>query len=295
MDVVKSTMRKNNIRFTRYASKQTGGLFKQTILKKGKGQVPLKGKGPLHNIDNYGGYDKATSSYFAFVEYIDKKGKKIRSFESVELYIESNYQKNPVEFLKSKLDTESVRVLIPCVKVNSLISIDGFRMHISSKNGGNTLVCKPAMQLVLPYELEKYCKKISEYLKKCTDLRVEKPVTEYDKISFDENVEIYNALIEKLESTILNVKFAGVLKTMKDGENQFKKLSLHDQCYVLMQILNIIHANVLTGDLMLIGGSGQGGKTTISNKLQAKYTSCKLIHQSVTGLFEQEIDLIHMK
>lgn len=51
-----------------------------------------------------------------------------------------------------------------------------------------------------------------------------------------------------------------------------------------------MHANVLTGDLSLIGGSKQSGTVTISNKLQPKYKSCKLIHQSITGLFEQEVD-----
>ena len=296
METVRSTVRKNNIRFTRYSFRQAGGLFDQNILKKGKGQVPIKGDGPLRDIDKYGGYNRATSTYFAFAEYIDEKGKKYRSFEPIDLYVESEYRQDPEGFIKAKLNAQSVRILIPCVKYGALISVDGFRMHISSKsNGGSTLVCKPAMPLVLSYCFEKYIKRISEYLKKCTELRTEKPVTQFDKISFDENVELYNALIEKLESTILNVKFAGVLKIMKDGENQFKKLSLHDQCYVLMQILHILHANVMTGDLKLISGSGQSGTTSISNKLQAKYNSCKLIHQSVTGLFEQEIDLINMK
>ncbi|MDD6021331.1 MAG: type II CRISPR RNA-guided endonuclease Cas9 [Oscillospiraceae bacterium] len=296
METVRSTMRKNNIRFTRYSSKQTGGLFDQNILKKGKGQVPIKGSGPLSNIDKYGGYNRAASTYFSFVEYVDEKGKKYRSFEPIDLYIESNYRKDPEGFIKAKLNARSVRILIPCVKYSALISVDGFRMHISSKSGGGkTVVCKPAMQLILSYEYEKYIKRISEYLRKCAELRTEKPVTEFDRISYDENIALYSALIEKLENTIFNVKFAEVLRIMKNGQSKFEKLSLHDQCYVLMQILNIIHANVSTGDLRLIGGSGKSGTTLISNRLQPKYKSFKLIHQSVTGLFEQEIDLINMK
>lgn len=42
INIVKSNMAKNNIRFTRYAFKQTGGLFDQNPLKKGLGQVPRK-------------------------------------------------------------------------------------------------------------------------------------------------------------------------------------------------------------------------------------------------------------
>lgn len=296
MELVRSTMRKNNIRFTRYSFRQSGGLFDQNILKKGKGQVPIKGDGPLGNIEKYGGYNRATSTYFAFVEYVDEKGKKYRSFEPIDLYVESEYRQDPEGFIKAKLNAQSVRILIPCVKYGALISVDGFRMHISSKSGGGTkLVCKPAMQLVLSYESEKYIKKITEYLKKCTELRTIKPVTEHDKISEAENLALYHALTDKLENTVFSIKFAAILKILQDGQEQFEKLSLYDQCYVLMQTLHILHANVMTGDLKLIGGSGQSGVTQISNKLQAKYTSCKLIHQSVTGLFEQEIDLINMK
>ena len=250
----------------------------------------------MSDIEKYGGYDKAASTYFAFVEYIDEKGKTNRSFEPIDLYIESEYRKEPEGFIKAKLNAQNVKILIPCVKYNSLISIDGFRMHISSKsNGGKTLVCKPAMQLVLPYESEKYIKKISEYLKKCTQMRKEKPVTQYDKISKEENETLYSLIEDKLQGTVLNVKFDGILNIMKSGESKFSECSIYQQCFVLMQILNILHANVLTGDLSLIGGSKQSGTVTISNKLQPKYKSCKLIHQSITGLFEQEVDLINMK
>lgn len=65
-------MAKNNIRFTRYAFKQTGGLFDQNPLKKGLGQVPRKKD---MDIDKYGGYNKPSSAYFAFVEYKTVKEK----------------------------------------------------------------------------------------------------------------------------------------------------------------------------------------------------------------------------
>lgn len=157
LKTVKATMAKNNIRFTRYSFKQTGGLFDQMPLKKGLGQVERKKN---MDIDKYGGYKNPSATYFVFVEYSDAKGKTVRSFEPVDLYIEKEYKENPKAFMAKRLGVDEVKIIIPCVKYNTLISIDGFRMHISSKSGGGvTLVCKPAIQLVLNQKQEIYVKK----------------------------------------------------------------------------------------------------------------------------------------
>lgn len=78
--IVRKTMNKNNIRFTRYALTRNGGLFKMNPLKKGSGQVPLKQNSPLSDISKYGGYDKPASSYFSFVKYEGKKGKNASAY-----------------------------------------------------------------------------------------------------------------------------------------------------------------------------------------------------------------------
>ncbi len=59
-----------------------------------------------------------------------------------------------------------------------------------------------------------------------------------------------------------------------------------------MQIINILHANVLSGDLSYIGSAKKSGIMSIRNKIQKGYKSAKLINQSITGLFENEIDLL---
>lgn len=291
LNTVKSTMAKNNIRFTRFSYKQKGGLFDQNPCKKGSGQVPRK-KGM--DIDKYGGYNRPSSAYFAFVEYVDNKGKIIRSFEPIDQYIEKEYLNNPEAFIAKRLGVKSAKIIIPCVKYNSLISIDGFRMHISSKkSGGATLVCKPAIQLVVSQKQEKYVKKISNYLLKCNDLKKEKEVTSFDGISAEENLDLFDALTYKMCSTIFSVKFDILGNVLESKRDEFIELSIYKQCYVLMQIINILHANIFNGDLTALGGIKKHGIITISNRLQAGYKSAKIINQSVTGLFEQEIDLLN--
>lgn len=290
LKTVKSTMAKNNIRFTRYSFKQSGGLFDQMPLKKGLGQIPRKKN---MNIDKYGGYNRPSSAYFAFVEYSDSKGKTVRSFEPVDLYIEKEYRKNPKVFMTKRLGVDDAKIIIPCVKYNALISIDGFRMHISSKSsGGSKLVCKPAIQLVLSQKQELYVKKISNYLSKCAELHKEKEVNSFDEITSEKNLDLFDALIHKMTDTVFKVKFGKLGNTLIGKQEIFINLSLYTQCYVIMQLINILHANVLSGDLTAIGEAKKCGITTISNKIQSSYNTVMLINQSITGLFEQEIDLL---
>ena len=144
--IVRKTMNKNNIRFTRYALTRNGGLFKMNPLKKGSGQVSLKQNSPLSDISKYGGYDKPTSSYFSFVKYEGKKGKEMRQLVAIDSYIKAQYEANPEKYLSETLGLKNPVVLIPVVKYNACIEIDGFRMHISAKTG-KQIIYKPAMQL----------------------------------------------------------------------------------------------------------------------------------------------------
>lgn len=293
LQTVKATMEKNNIRFTRYAFTKKGGLFDQNVLKKGKGQVPIKKNTPLHNIEKYGGYNGPAAAYFAFVEYTNEKGMVVRSFEAIDLYREPEYVADPQRFLAEKLQVEQVKVILPRIKYNALISIDGFRMHISCKSGGGRqLVCKPAMQLALGYPFEKYIKAISSYLAKCNILKKVKEVTQYDHLSPEENVALYDALLEKCCNTLLSVKFGKLGKTLSEKRDLFQALSVYEQCNVIIQVLNILHCNVLCGDLSLLGEAKNKGKLSISNKLTTDCHRCSIINQSITGLVEQEINLL---
>ena len=69
MEIVEQTMKKNNILVTRRIYEVKGGLFDQQIMKKGKGQIPIKGGDErLKNIYKYGGYNKASGAYFMLVK-----------------------------------------------------------------------------------------------------------------------------------------------------------------------------------------------------------------------------------
>lgn len=292
LNIVKSTMNKNNIRYTRYAFKQKGGLFDQNILKKGKGQVPIKANDKRSSIEKYGGYNRPSSSYFSLVKYFDKKGKKIIQLVPVDSFDECNYQKSPVKYVSDKVGYDC-EILIPCIKYNACISIDGFRMHLSSKSGGGAqIVYKPAQQLVLGYDNEKMIKGIEKLLQ----IGIHDDIIKRYNVNKENNLKLYKLLIDKLSKTIYKVKYEKICDDLIKGIEKFEMLDIEQQFYVINEILKILHCNVVTGDLKLIGGSGKAGvvltNSALSNIKNVK--SIKLINQSVTGLFESETELLNL-
>lgn len=289
--IVRKTMNKNNIRFTRYALTRNGELFKRKPFKKGRGQAPLKQNSPLSDISKYGGYDKPTSSYFSFVKYEGKKGKEMRRLVAIDSYIKARYEANPEKYLSETLGLKNPVVLIPVVKYNACIEIDGFRMHISAKTD-KRIQYKPAMQLTVSYDTEKYIRNVVKLNSKPENYNI----TELDKVSADENLKLFDILTSKMTDTILKVKFGDMGVKIASHRDAFEKLDVRKQCFVLAEILKIIHCNILEGDLTFIGGAKQSGSIKMSSVISGikGVKSIYLVHQSVTGLFEKKIDLLHM-
>ena len=254
-------------------------------MKKGSGQVPLKQNGALSDIEKYGGYDKPISTYFSLVKHIDKKGKEAKSLIPIDLYLKNEYEEDPVGFMKNTIGLTDPEILIPCVKYNSCLSFDSFRMHITSKaNGGRIITYKPGVQLVLSYSQELYIRNISKYL----DKYGYREINASDGLSADENLALYKELLHKMTSTVFKVKFASMGDKINSKTERFIELSVKDQCIVLREILRMLHANVLKADLSLLGLASKSGTVTSNAELTAIKDAKKIqiINQSVTGLYE---------
>lgn len=295
--IVRKTMNKNNIRFTRYAFTQNGGdqnnggFFKRNLLKKGNGQVPVKQNSALSDIEKYGGYNKAYASYFSFIKYEDKNGKEMRRIVAINAYTHLLYEANPEKYLSETFGLKKPVVLIPVVKRDACIEIDGFRMHISGKTGSR-ITFKPAMQLTVSYDTEKYIRNVVKLNSKPENYNI----TELDKVSTDENIELFDILTYKMTDTVLKVKFGDMGAKIISHRDAFEKLDVRKQCFVLTEILKIIHCNAVLGNLTYIGEGSSSGRVGLNSVLSEVkgVKSIYLVHQSVTGLFEKKIDLLHM-
>lgn len=293
---VRKWMKKNNILFTRYAYKQQGGLFDQQIMKKGKGQVPIKNDGsPIGNINKYGGYNKAAVSYFMYVQ-AEEKGKPVYLFVPVLLYRAAQLQTDEdrrayclEEWQREGKKYTRPEILLKEIKYNAMLELNGFRMHLSARSG-TQLVMKNAVELCLSDEEAALVKRMGKFLER---RRVEKEakITEYSKITPEQTEELYDTFLQKLKNSVYTVKLSAQAETLTKCRENFLHLAVEDRCAVLMQILAFFQCNPVLSDLRMIGGVGQAGRSTIPFNA-TKQSGLTLVNQSITGFFEKKIQLV---
>ena len=296
---VKKQVKKNNILFTRYAFTQKGGLFDQNIVKAGKGQLPIKSSDErLQNIERYGAYNKASGAYFFLVEHKEIKATKTkiketlkRSIEYVPIYLADKIKtiEDLEKYSKEDLKLNNPRILYPKIKINTLFNVNGFKMHLSGRTL-DRLVFKGAMQLILPDEMYAYVRKIEKYIERNREKRKTYPLTEHQKITSEDNLKLYDILMDKLKNTSYSKKLSAQIATFENGREIFLGLGLVDQCEFLYNAFNLFKTSPAASDLTLIKGVKSAGILLIQKNISEK-DSIYIINQSVTGLFEKEEDL----
>ena len=298
--VVRRTMERNDILYTRQATEnKNGGLFDQNIVSsKNKPFIPVK-KGL--DVNKYGGYKGITPAYFALIEFTDKKGSRQRLLEAVPLYLRADIDNDSNvlrDFYKNVLGLENPVVILNRIKKNSLLKINGFLIHLRGTTGfsASQLKVQNAVEFSLPHHMEDYVKKLENYEKHIIAERGSKKIsqikiTEWDGISKEKNLQLYDMFINKMENTIYKFRPANQVANLKENREVFNLLAVEDQCSVLNQILMLFVCKPVTANLSLIKGSKNAGNMALS-KIISNMRSAYLIHQSVTGLFEQKIDLL---
>lgn len=292
MGTVRKWMRKNNILFTRMPLEGKGGLFDQNIMKKGKGQVPLKGDSPVSDIEKYGGYNKASIAYMMLVQ-AEEKGKPVYLLESI-----PNYVKNKLTSDKERQEYcvrtwtvqgskyRNPQILIPKVRIQSLFEIDGFKAHISGKTD-DRFVMRNAQELCMDNALAGVLKNVLKFIHRKT-VQKDAAITEYDGVSDDNTSELYDFFVDKLSSSIYGKKFATQADFLRQSKDKFTNLPLEERCEVVGSILHLFQCNAVLSDFHLLGGSRQAGRIYLNKKIKAQ-DHVYLIEQSVTGFFEKRI------
>lgn len=292
IQMVRRVMYSDRILFTRYAYEMTGGFSSQQPLKKGKGQLPLKRMDERYRIDSYGGYDSVSSAYFVLVRHMEK-GKAVKTIEYVPIYLSKQIEDGALileEYCRQCLGLTSPQVLVPKIKKFTLFKVDGFPMHITGRTG-NRLIFAPAVQLQLDLENQKYLKEIVKFNERNSKTsQKDYRVSEKSEINIVKNLEVYDILIAKHENSIFGKRPVLLNHVMEEGREKFLKLTLEEQCIALFQILKYFKCIAAFSDFGLIGGSKNTGRVQISKKVTGE-KSFKIINQSPTGLFTNEIDM----
>lgn len=299
IETVEKMMRSNDIRVTKKVSEQRGSLYDATVYKakdaKMESYFPLKmGDDRLNDVTKYGGYTKIKNAYYTIVKY-DLERKKgiekvikivpipiyinnsVKSFDEIKEYIGESLAK------KYKDKVINVEIVYKKLFINSIVELNGFRYYLGGKTNDSVCV-DSASQLILDKSSKLILKKM---IKRYTD----KEVREDEFVNHENCKLIYDTLLTKKKSNYYANKKSNKVDEFESDEvrMKFEKLDLKEKIGVLLQILNTLTDRNTTYDLSKIGM--KMSRSLISTTLSIN-NSFKIINQSITGLFENEIDIL---
>ena len=104
---------------------------------------------------------------------------------------------------------------------------------------------------------------------------------------------LYDELTSKLETSIYKKRPANQLNALEKGKEKFKNIqTLREKAQIIKEMLIMYRCDATTvANLKAIGGSANAGNMAY-NKNTLPTKKLILIHQSVTGLFETEEELV---
>lgn len=302
---VRRIVSKNNIHFTRFVFERKGGLFDQQPVIAADNLIERKAG---LETEKYGGYNKSTASFFMLVKYTEygKKPKTDVMFVPIDL-MEANKVSSDESYARAYVTKAIAAILgkpkdliadisfpigMRKLKVNTLLSLDGFYAVIAAKSsGGKALVLNSMVPLILDLEKEKYIKRLENFEKKKSENPKIKVDAIYDKITSEGNADLYSFFETKLGNKPFVTVFGNQKDVVESGRDKFKKLNLEDQVRVLLNLLYVFRTGRTSGcDLKLIGGAGNAAVFTASSKLSnwsKTYRNVQIIDISPAGLHKQ--------
>ena len=181
------------------------------------------------------------------------------------------------EYCEKELGLTNPSIRMKKIKMQSLIKKDGYYMHISGKTGKQFQV-RNAVAVCLEQRWLDYIKDLEKGEKA-------------EKIAIEKNEELFDILCGKHSEGIFRKKPNPMGEKLGKGKLMFEQLSCWEQGRVLLEILNLTKIGMTSADLTLIGGAAKSGVMLISKRI----TDAKefvLVNQSVTGVYENRIDLL---
>ena len=299
---VKATVGKNNAHFTKFKFFKKGGLFDQNPVHAEAGKTPLKKGLPT---EKYGGYNKAGAMFYIPVKYtVGKKCEII--IMSVEMLVGKRFlvdREFAVEYSYSRIqriigkavDSVSFPMGMTPWKVNTLLSLDGFRVCITGiASNGKCLIAQSTVQFSENVFWEYYLKKLEAVAEKIA--RNPKYVySEYfDKVSAENNIKLYDLYLDKLKNSIYSKRINNPIKIVESGREKFISLDIKDQVSTLINLHTVFGRMTAGCDLSHIGGTKKTaatvGLSSIISNWGKKYSDVRVIDQSASGLWEKKSD-----
>lgn len=292
---VNKIMQKNAVHLTRYAFCRKGQLFDQMPLKKGANLVPMTADMPT---EKYGGYNKATASFYVLARFAVKKKHEVMivpvSLMDAEYYLQSaehakEYVRAEIQKIMGK-DPANLELLFNGrpLPVNTVISLDGMLASITGK-AGEQYGISPMMSVVLGNKWEAYIKAMESFQNKQKTNKAIILDEKHDHITSADNIELYDLLAKKMSQWPFSKLPNNQTNTLQAGREIFAKAETAEQVCCLMNILSLFNAGAKGADLTIAGGSLKSGDKKLSRNIsnwKKYYSDVHIIYQSPSGLFE---------
>ena len=290
IEAIRKTMARNDILYTEYTYCDKGELFNATLVRKGNDKA-INLKKDLDSV-KYGGYNTPKTSAFAFIEFDGKKKERKNHIVEIPVYIVNIASRQPdtiKEYLEQKKGYKNVVVKKYPIKKNALIKVDG---HLARLRGAteNDVLLKNAVQLVLRDEYSENIRKVEKYLENNIQYQAD---SKFEGFTQEDLNDLYDELYIKLKESIYNKRPANQLGTLEKGREKYRAIGdLREKAKIINNILALFQCDATTStNLKEIGGTANAGNMAY-NKNTLPTKKLILIHQSVTGLFETEEELV---
>ncbi len=276
---VKKYMRRDNILFTKYPYIRKGQLFDENLVRPKKQLFERK---VGMSVDKYGGYNSEKIACFSLIEYIDKK-KTIKTIQPLPVRNLNLLQNiNSLSEYYSKQIQKEVTVVVPVIKINSRLELDGFPVYVQNKFDDSRIRVTNGLQLLLPDSMYAYCKKIYKMVKDKKE-QITKSATYYG-LSAESNVQLYDVLRKKCNEPPYSTVFGKLYDSFESKRESFIQLEILEQASVLDEMLHIFQCNASKSDLTKINISGSPEEIRKSMRLSKE--PIYLVNQSASGLVE---------
>lgn len=296
---------RNTVTITRKTEEYHGALSnKATVWGKDKAKgnpdayMPVKSSDDKAlDVTKYGGITAIANSGYTLVEYT-VKGKTVKSLEALPVYLgksETLSKEKILEYITDSLQKEykgkkviDIRVCIPFIPQKTKVKIDGFYYYLGGKTG-NSIYLNNDVPLYLSRDDEEYLRKIIKAIEKSNYEETDK----YGNviITKEKNQNLFKTLISKLNcKPYINNRW-NIYKALEGKEEVFAALDIEKQCFVISQIITWLNSATQNVNLKYLGGSEHAGTLTINKKI-SECSECILIHQSITGMYERQLDLL---
>ncbi len=283
---VKAIASKTSMQVTRYAFSQQGSFYNETVYgKQDNGIVaPRKQAYPYNDVKKYGGFKSLSTAYFCIVLSKDKKGNLIKTIEAVPILIEFKQKNGEITLTDYFVSNGLVepKIIVPKLKIKTLISVNGYKVWIAGMTGPSIIVHN-AQQWFTNQKTDIYVKT----LLKVVERDREGKTISFTKINSQENITLYDLIIEKLQKPSYSGLSAvnSFVKKLIEKRELFTTKNELDQAKILLQLVRFMKANAECADLSLLNDGATCGKLLISKNITN--VNFAIIHQSPCGLVER--------